>query len=221
MMSSQDSADSFTTDIPSAPTPVNAQETARNNIIREMVETERKYVQDLEIMQVCVFSPLLSCLATHSCGAEILQCVVAKQHHFSRYNTPSISGSQQVTQLPAQIPHPIGKHCRGGLERPALGSPFHRECESAMLLFRLRVMLNAVVPLSHCFRFGPVQTIGRGICCLRTLLCQLHQRCRPDACRRAELDGTFLVFNVQPPYGCRRGDGRGMLLTKHLSTEPE
>ncbi|KAG6832840.1 hypothetical protein H0H87_000194 [Tephrocybe sp. NHM501043] len=32
-------------------TPANAQETARNNIIREMVETERKYVQDLEIMQ--------------------------------------------------------------------------------------------------------------------------------------------------------------------------
>jgi len=25
---------------------------AQNNIIREMVETERKYVQDLEIMQV-------------------------------------------------------------------------------------------------------------------------------------------------------------------------
>jgi cell division control protein 24 len=32
--------------------PANAQEAARNNIIREMVETERKYVQDLEIMQV-------------------------------------------------------------------------------------------------------------------------------------------------------------------------
>ncbi|CAA7260588.1 unnamed protein product [Cyclocybe aegerita] len=31
--------------------PANAQETARNNIIKEMVETERKYVQDLEIMQ--------------------------------------------------------------------------------------------------------------------------------------------------------------------------
>ncbi|KAG5650560.1 hypothetical protein H0H81_011811 [Sphagnurus paluster] len=35
----------------SAVPPANAQETARNNIIREMVETERKYVQDLEIMQ--------------------------------------------------------------------------------------------------------------------------------------------------------------------------
>lgn len=32
--------------------PANAQETARNNIIREIVETERKYVQDLEHMQV-------------------------------------------------------------------------------------------------------------------------------------------------------------------------
>lgn len=51
ILSSQDSTDSLTTDALSAPTPVNAQETARNNIIREMVETERKYVQDLEIMQ--------------------------------------------------------------------------------------------------------------------------------------------------------------------------
>ncbi|KAF7782160.1 hypothetical protein Agabi119p4_1536 [Agaricus bisporus var. burnettii] len=33
------------------PQPANAQEMARNNIIREMVETERKYVQDLETMQ--------------------------------------------------------------------------------------------------------------------------------------------------------------------------
>ena len=32
--------------------PANAQENARNNIIREIVETERKYVQDLEHMQV-------------------------------------------------------------------------------------------------------------------------------------------------------------------------
>ena len=32
--------------------PVNPKESAQNNIIREMVETERKYVQDLEIMQV-------------------------------------------------------------------------------------------------------------------------------------------------------------------------
>lgn len=32
--------------------PASSQETARNNIIREIVETERKYVQDLEHMQV-------------------------------------------------------------------------------------------------------------------------------------------------------------------------
>ena len=35
--------------------PANAQETASNNIIRELVETERKYVQDLEHMQVSAF----------------------------------------------------------------------------------------------------------------------------------------------------------------------
>lgn len=38
--------------------PASAQENARNNIIREIVETERKYVQDLEHMQVrCVATP--------------------------------------------------------------------------------------------------------------------------------------------------------------------
>ncbi|TFY76008.1 hypothetical protein EWM64_g8002 [Hericium alpestre] len=46
-----DSTDSLT---PASAVPVvaaNAKEAARNNIIRELVETERKYVQDLEVMQ--------------------------------------------------------------------------------------------------------------------------------------------------------------------------
>jgi hypothetical protein len=41
--------DSLATDTLSA---VTAQEVARSNFIRELVETERKYVHDLEIMQV-------------------------------------------------------------------------------------------------------------------------------------------------------------------------
>ena len=53
-VSSQDSIDSI--ENPSSPVqqPIapNAQEVARNNIVRELVETERKYVQDLEHMQV-------------------------------------------------------------------------------------------------------------------------------------------------------------------------
>jgi cell division control protein 24 len=32
----------------------NAQDMDRNNIIRELIETERKYIQDLEVMHVCV-----------------------------------------------------------------------------------------------------------------------------------------------------------------------
>ena len=39
-------------DIPAIPTPANGPDAERNNIIRELVETERKYVQDLEVMQV-------------------------------------------------------------------------------------------------------------------------------------------------------------------------
>jgi cell division control protein 24 len=51
-MSSHDSYDSLVSETTLVNPPVNAQEAARNNITKEMVETERKYVQDLEIMQV-------------------------------------------------------------------------------------------------------------------------------------------------------------------------
>ena len=34
--------------------PANGPDAERNNIVRELVETERKYVQDLEVMQVCM-----------------------------------------------------------------------------------------------------------------------------------------------------------------------
>ncbi|EIM81079.1 uncharacterized protein STEHIDRAFT_86345 [Stereum hirsutum FP-91666 SS1] len=47
----EDSTESLTATTPSVPVPANAQEAARNNIIKEIVETERKYVQDLEVMQ--------------------------------------------------------------------------------------------------------------------------------------------------------------------------
>ncbi|KAI0041006.1 hypothetical protein FA95DRAFT_1591168 [Auriscalpium vulgare] len=50
-LTSQDSLDSLAPETPLMPVPANAQEAARNNIIRELVETERKYVQDLEVMQ--------------------------------------------------------------------------------------------------------------------------------------------------------------------------
>ncbi|KAJ4497205.1 hypothetical protein C8R41DRAFT_760425 [Lentinula lateritia] len=49
-ISSHDSFDSLSDPHVSIP-PAGSREAARNNIIREMVETERKYVQDLEIMQ--------------------------------------------------------------------------------------------------------------------------------------------------------------------------
>jgi cell division control protein 24 len=54
-ISSHDSVDSLAGETTAVP-PANAQESARNNIIREMVETERKYVQDLEVMQVRLIS---------------------------------------------------------------------------------------------------------------------------------------------------------------------
>ncbi|KAG2361355.1 hypothetical protein BDR07DRAFT_1287433 [Suillus spraguei] len=51
LMSTHDSIDSLVGDVQNAPIPAGPQDAARNNIIRELVETERKYVQDLEVMQ--------------------------------------------------------------------------------------------------------------------------------------------------------------------------
>jgi cell division control protein 24 len=45
------STDSLLTD-GAPPAPVSAKEAAKANIIRELVDTERKYVQDMEVMQV-------------------------------------------------------------------------------------------------------------------------------------------------------------------------
>jgi cell division control protein 24 len=76
---SHDSLDSISGE-PTAVPPANAQESARNNIIREMVETERKYVQDLEVMQVrppyIYFSHMRS-----SFRAEIFKRALTSEHH--------------------------------------------------------------------------------------------------------------------------------------------
>jgi cell division control protein 24 len=52
LSSAHQSTDSIASDTHHSPQPVSAREAARSNIIRELVETERKYVQDLEVMQV-------------------------------------------------------------------------------------------------------------------------------------------------------------------------
>jgi len=52
LSSAHQSTDSIVCDTPHSSQPVSAKEAARSNIIRELVETERKYVQDLEVMQV-------------------------------------------------------------------------------------------------------------------------------------------------------------------------
>jgi cell division control protein 24 len=56
LMSTHDSIDSLVGDVQNTPIPACPQDAARNNIIRELVETERKYVQDLEVMQVRILN---------------------------------------------------------------------------------------------------------------------------------------------------------------------
>jgi len=58
------------------------QETERKNIIRELLETERKYVQDLEVMQVC---PLLrssfGIVFLANRDLVVFECFITKPHH--------------------------------------------------------------------------------------------------------------------------------------------
>ena len=91
--SPHDSFDSMGPDIPAIPTPANGPDAERNNIIRELVETERKYVQDLEVMQVRT-SSFQYCSPFELSGAEICPRIVTKQHPRPRYNPPTLSQPQ-------------------------------------------------------------------------------------------------------------------------------
>ena len=94
MAAAQGSTDSLMTDALTPGAPVDAREAARNNIIREMVETERKYVQDLEIMQVRTLHSLFPPLSDMFCRSEILQRCITKQHYLAGHNTPALPWSQ-------------------------------------------------------------------------------------------------------------------------------
>jgi hypothetical protein len=147
-----------------ASTPANAQESARNNIIKETVETERKYVQDLEIMQVSHHTTHESTPAHLSCDTEICYRPRPSQFNGSRHNSFTLSWSQQTRQLPKEIPHQTGEYRRTSLGRTTMGSSIHRECKS---------FLDDNAPIldgyCHCnamcsFLIFPV--IGRRICCV-------------------------------------------------------
>lgn len=194
MASALGSTDSLSTDVLSPSVPIDAREAARNNIIREMVETERKYVQDLEIMQVRRLIPLNSTTSSHIFRrAEIFQCCSSEQHHLTRHNPFAFPGSQQTAQFPTEVSHPIGEHCRSTLERPALGAPFHRKCTLAIFLFRVRTRAKSgpSIVIVFVFLFG-LGTIGGGVRGLPTVLCQLHKCSGHHDSPRAESIGTFL-----------------------------
>jgi hypothetical protein len=78
-------------DIPAIPTPANGPDAERNNIIRELVETERKYVQDLEVMQVRMNLSSLPFVTQQTFCIEICSRVVTEQYPRSRYHSSTLS----------------------------------------------------------------------------------------------------------------------------------
>jgi hypothetical protein len=116
------------------------------------------------------YNPILQC------GVEVLEYLVAKQHHIPGYNPPSVSWSQQTAKLPAQVPHPIGKHYRSALEGATVGSPFHREREFSVLFTSelYAECLLATASFARYFRYCLCGTTGTRIFGLRALLYKLH-----------------------------------------------
>ena len=70
--------------------PATAKESERDHVIKEILDTERKYVQDLEIMQVRTFFSFLSYFRKHPIFSEILECPFTIQLDGSRYHPSSI-----------------------------------------------------------------------------------------------------------------------------------
>ena len=67
-------------DIPAIPTPSHGPDAERSNIIRELMETERKYVQDLEVMQVRMSWPSRPFAIFMIFRIEICPGVITKQY---------------------------------------------------------------------------------------------------------------------------------------------
>jgi hypothetical protein len=104
--------------------PKDSAQTAQNNVIRETVETERKYVQDLEIMQVCTSSiPSLACPLTAKL-AEIFHCAFPSESDGSRYNSLPLPEPQQTPEFSTQIPHSSREYRRAALARTTMGPAF-------------------------------------------------------------------------------------------------
>ena len=144
---SHESTDSLVNpDSPMQGPPANAQETARNNIIRELVETERKYVQDLEHMQVSrchldfssrPWPGLVSDMSVRP--TAIRGCSQVKQRHRPGYDPSPIPWAEQALGLPAAVPDQAGGGSGVAMERTTVGAALHRHGQLRYNAFSLLV----------------------------------------------------------------------------------
>lgn len=95
LASAQQSTDSLDAD--GAAPPPERDGGARYNIVRELVETERKYVQDLEVMQVSLPMCLRLILVLTHAVPEIFHCGVANECDGSRDPPASVPGLEQAS----------------------------------------------------------------------------------------------------------------------------
>ena len=97
---------------------------ARANIIKELVDTERKYVQDLEVMQVRVLAILRARGPSSQQRLPFPKEILRRGDLVSRSrHAPSpVPRAEQAPELSEKVPHQGGEHCGGTLERTTMGS---------------------------------------------------------------------------------------------------
>lgn len=159
--------------------PANAQESARNNIIRELVETERKYVQDLEIMQVsqsiwwsalCILSSIqkyANALAQNSViDQDTIHLLFPGLNKLLNFQRKFLIRFESTAELP--------------WNEQRWGQLFLDNVSADTLYLNKTLDYFAYDLTCFVVRSG---TIGRRVCGLWTLLRQLHKCIRAYACK--------------------------------------
>ena len=114
LFSPKDSSDSLPTELSNA----GPKDTyPGSQVVTELLHTERKYVQDLETMQVRMHSKISSQRVSHSwSNIEVCNFSRSDEYNRPRHITPAFPGTQQTTQLSATVPDKIGEYLGAPLE---------------------------------------------------------------------------------------------------------
>lgn len=120
--SAKDSSDSLPTEISEGP----SDKYPGSNVTKELLYTERKYVQDLETMQVRLWQYYPCNQFSHVIMTVVFECSCAKQHHGYGHHSATVPEPQQTPQLPTSVPNQAREYQRASLAAASMGKCVHR-----------------------------------------------------------------------------------------------